>query len=555
MCIATVRVRLVAIGTAACVSLGILVGHSSGAAPDGPPDRASEAGEVLYNGIVLPKTWPPRMEQLPHEPVTPPYLVSPPEVIPIDVGRQLFVDDFLVEETTLKRTFHRATYYEKNPVLSPDRPWETATQPNPCAMVFSDGVWYDPADGRFKMWYMAGYVAATCYANSQDGIRWEKPELDVVPGTNLVQQGWRDSSTVWLDHQTKDPAERFKFAYYTNRGLALCTSPDGVHFSDPVRSGPTGDRTTFFYNPFRNRWIYGIRAGASGFGRIRLYWEAEDFLDDADWKSGEPVLWVGADNADPKRDDLGTPAQLYNLDCVAYESLMLGLFTIWRGQPGDRAKPNEVCLGFSRDGFHWHRPERRAFIPVSENHGDWNWANVQSAGGGCLVVGEKLYFYLSARAGVPGTRSSGVCSTGLAMLRRDGFASMDADQEEGTLTTRPVRFQGTHLFVNADAARGELRAEALDAEGTPIAPFTRENCVPLKADSTIAAICFSGAEDLSKLAGRTVRLRFYLKGGSLYAFWLSPDPSGASHGYVAAGGPGFDGPVDTVGVKALGSQP
>jgi len=555
MCTATFRVRVAVLTAVVCVLLGMLVGRGFAAAPGRPAGAAESAAEVLYNGIVLPKTWPPRMEQLPREPVTPPYLESPPEVIPIDVGRQLFVDDFLVEETTLKRTFHLATYYEDNPVLKPDRPWETATQPNPTAMVFSDGVWYDPADKLYKMWYMAGYVAATAYATSPDGIHWEKPELDVEPGTNLIQKGWRDSSTVWLDHLAKDPAERFKFAYYANRGLALCTSADGVHFSEPVRSGPTGDRTTFFYNPFRARWIYGIRAGASGFGRIRLYWEAEDFLGDADWKSGEPVLWVGADNADLKRDDLGTPPQLYNLDCVAYESLMLGLFTIWRGQPRDRAKPNEVCLGFSRDGFHWDRPDRRAFIPVSEKHGDWNWGNVQSAGGCCLVVGDKLYFYVSARAGVPGTRSSGVCSTGLATLRRDGFASMNAGQAEGTLTTRPVRFQGTHLFANADAAGGELRAEVLDADGATIAPFTRDNCIPLTADSTIAELRFNGADDLSKLAGRPVRLRFYLKGASLYAFWLSPAPTGASHGYVAAGGPGYAGPVDTVGVKALSTRP
>ena len=34
-----------------------------------------------------------------------PYLVHPPEIIPIDVGRRLFMDDFLIEETTLERTF------------------------------------------------------------------------------------------------------------------------------------------------------------------------------------------------------------------------------------------------------------------------------------------------------------------------------------------------------------------------------------------------------------------------------------------------------------------
>ena len=510
----------------------------------------STHGEVLYNGIVSPEAWPPRMDQLPRDPVTPPYLESPPEVIPIDVGRQLLVDEFLIDQTTLERTFHAATYYPESPVLVPDQPWETKTQPSPCAMVFSDGVWYDPQDKLFKMWYMGGYVAGTCYATSKDGIHWEKPKLDVFPETNLVQEGRRDSGTVWLDHGAGDPQSRFKMGYYTSGGLELCTSPDGIHWTEPIRSGPTGDRTTFFYNPFRKRWIFGVRAGADGFGRIRRYWEAVDFVEDAHWKSGEPVLWVGADSADPARDDLKTRPQLYNLDCVAYESLLLGLFSIWRGQPADRAKPNEVCVGFSRDGFHWHRPDRQALVPVSERHGDWNWGNVQSAGGCCLVVGDKLYFYVSGRAGIPGSRSSGVCTTGLATLRRDGFVSYDAEQGPGTLTTRPVRFQGQHLFVNADVDEGELRAEILDALGRVIAPFDRENSIPVREDSTLAELRWQGAESLAPLAGKPVRLRFYLTRGSFYAFWVSPDRSGASHGYVAAGGPGFAGPIDTVGRAA-----
>jgi hypothetical protein len=96
-----------------------------------------------------------------------------------------------------------------------------------------------------------------------------------------------------------------------------------------------------------------------------------------------------------------------------------------------------------------------------------------------------------------------------------------------------------------------LRAEILDLEGDPIAPFTREKCVPLKGDSTLAPVRWEGAEDLGQLAGKPVRFRFYLTQGSLYSFWVSPDASGASHGYVAAGGPGYEGPVDTVGQKAL----
>ena len=53
-------------------------------------------GELMFNGICLPSPWPPRIN-LTHKVTTPPYLTAPPAVIDITVGRQLFVDDFLVD--------------------------------------------------------------------------------------------------------------------------------------------------------------------------------------------------------------------------------------------------------------------------------------------------------------------------------------------------------------------------------------------------------------------------------------------------------------------------
>lgn len=41
-------------------------------------------------------------------------------MIPIDVGRQLFVDDFLIEKTDLKRKFHQPVKYRNNPILKPE---------------------------------------------------------------------------------------------------------------------------------------------------------------------------------------------------------------------------------------------------------------------------------------------------------------------------------------------------------------------------------------------------------------------------------------------------
>src|SRR5205809_294121 len=88
---------------------------------------SASAGEVLYNGIVLPDQWPPvrpSEEFKNREPQPVPYLKEPPAIIPVDLGRQLFVDDFLIESTTLHREFHLAEMHPGNPVLKPDAPTE-----------------------------------------------------------------------------------------------------------------------------------------------------------------------------------------------------------------------------------------------------------------------------------------------------------------------------------------------------------------------------------------------------------------------------------------------
>jgi hypothetical protein len=549
-----------------------LRGAAAGAilAPLGAGIASSQAPSrgVLYNGIALGSPWPPRLKYPNDHPVTPAYLIEPPAVIPIDVGRQLFVDDFLIDRTSLARTYHHAEYHSANPVLRPEKPWElsdpvaerTERRPNPAAMVFSDGVFFDPEDRLFKMWYMGGYGATTCLATSQDGVSWTRPVLDVVAGTNIVVNGNRDSSTVWLDHTATDRSSRFKMSVWYEHALTLSESADGVHWREVGRTGPTGDRSTFFYNPFRNVWVFSLRsdfnAQGSISGRYRKYWEAAKFRDAIGWSGVDPVAWVKADTADFARPGAQSPAELYTLDAAGYESVLIGLFSVWRGESEIREKINEVTIGFSRDGFHWHRPDRTAFAPVSEREGSWNWSNVQSAGGGCVIVGDRLHFYVSGRQGVPGTALPGICSTGLATLRRDGFASMDWLPEDtrvrrrvddpsgaGVLITRPIRFSGGHLFVNADLDGGELRIEVLDQSGRTISAFSREACVPITGNATRMAVTWRQAA-LASIAGQTVRLRFVMTRGRLYSFWVSKWPTGESGGYVAGGGPGFAGLAD-----------
>src|SRR5262249_59626086 len=90
---------------------------------------------------------------------------------------------------------------------------------------------------------------------------------------------------------------------------------------------------------------------------------------------------------------------------------------------------------------------------------------------------------------------------------------------------------------NLDAPDGELSMEVLDEKETPIEGFRREECVAVRGDRASQGVSWKKATDLERLAGKPVRFRFHLRQGGLYAFWVSPEKRGASHGYVAAGGP------------------
>ena len=131
-------------------------------------------------------------------------------------------------------------------------------------------------------------------------------------------------------------------------------------------------------------------------------------------------------------------------------------------------------------------------------------------------------------------------SIGVATLRRDGFAGMVADGK-GELLTKPLVFDGGHLFVNAECRFGSLAAEVVGDDGQPVKGFTRADCATFaRGDSTKAELVFAGGS-LSALAGKPVRLRFFLHCGTLYSFWVSPSPKGESRGYVAGGGPAYPG--------------
>ena len=518
--------------------------------------------EKLYNGIIISDQCPLQDVNLERDqPQKIPYLDNPPEVITIDVGRQLFVDEFIIDAglTNMARTYHKPAKYSNNPIMFPETAEEKNPNFPPVAISKCGGVWFDDKDQLFKMWYMAGYLGHMAYAYSTDGVHWKRPQLDVVPGTNLClpRKFHPDSGSVVIDYDTKDPSQRYKMLLrapdtpdHSHFPGLMMTSADGIHWSAPKKTGDMGDRSTMFYNTFRKKWVQSIRYSDSVSRRSRHYFEHDNYLKSGEWNAEDTIPWLRADCLDESGESF---PELYNFDSIPYESLMLGFFQILKGPPNHicdahgMPKLTELVLGYSRDGFHYSRPDRQSFIGARREPGSWEYGYIESSAGMCLVVGDELWFYYSAYAGDPkrincdwtqaGTYANG--AVGLAKLRRDGFVSMSARFESAHLHTRPVLFSGSHFFVNVNTAGSELKVVVVGPDNKSMKGFDIDDCIGYSGNSTCTEIRWKDA-DLASLAGQPVRFLFIMDRGEIYSFWVSQSSKGESRGFVAAGGPGYN---------------
>lgn len=66
----------------------------------------------------------------------------------------MIVDDWLIRETTLKRTFHQAAVFNA-PVLKTEMQLETLRGTAEGAVMFDSGAWFEAKDRLFKMWRAA----------------------------------------------------------------------------------------------------------------------------------------------------------------------------------------------------------------------------------------------------------------------------------------------------------------------------------------------------------------------------------------------------------------
>jgi len=435
--------------------------------------------------------------------------------ITVGTDRQLFLDDAVIDQMddTVARRFHRARKYPGNPVIRKTHPKDVEG----LGPVFWGSVIYDREEKLFKAWYQgltfnAPEIFNHLYATSEDGILWTKPTLDIVGADNRYSPpGYKvGHAGMWLtlrkDPAETDPAKRYK-GFIQHDAYWYVTSPDGLNWKgEGVAAAYTDDTTTCVRHAERGEYVKIGRFCPDGHNlALRLIMTCVSSTPLIDGNSPWRLVML------PDEKDLaGDPdLQFYYMPCFAYGNIYVGLLGIYHAGPESGISEPELVM--SRDGLNWRRVNQGTPFIERGAPGAWDAGTGGAPGAGPIEVGDELWFYYGRYDGGHhgGYTKGGI---GLAKLRRDGFVSLAASEEGGSVLTKPFTLAGDSVEINA-AAKGGLTVQVLDRSGKVVAEgqsFTGDDCH--------RRVKWKKGADLSAWKGEEVAIRFLLRDAELYAF-------------------------------------
>ena len=486
----------------------------------------------------------------------------------------LFLDDHhVLYRAGTQRVFHPPVRHAANPLVAVTEPWETALAWN--------SIYRNPETGRYQLWYQSyigddlkdrRYGCVVCYAESDDGIHFTKPGLDLFPfedcaQTNIVLLGsgghsFRYCCSVLVDVDEPDSARRYRMAYFDwtetdtgqRPGLCVAFSPDGIgwtkHPEAPLLSiayGSSGDDvplttdrdrvwavplsmsdgTDVFFDPLRGVYVWygkmwidgpdGRMAWKHAMGRT----QSPDFLD---WST--PQLVCTPDDDDPPHAEFHTTPVFY------HEGVYICLNQILdRGVGGGVI---DVELMLSRDGYDWQRPFRNEFFLPRGATGTFEGGSIFTNATPVMLEEEMRFYYGGYSAGATsGDNSRHASGVGLATLPRDRFAGIAPQartdlstqrqpvQGVGQVTLEKISITALHaMTLNANAEAGSIRVELLDGAGRRVPGYTQQDASPIRGDSLRHGVSWRQRQ-VGDLAPGEYMVRLHLEGATVYALqWI-----------------------------------
>lgn len=435
---------------------------------------------------------------------------------------ELFVDDWLIEKLDgVELKLHNPTPREVSIVF--DKPWEGNA--SAYVTVFKD-------ENIYRMYYRGSHYDLekkqdlhefTCMAISEDGIKWEKPELGVYEfngskNNNIVWTGvGRHNFTPFKDTNPACTSEtKYKaLAGLGDEGLVAFCSSDGIHWKkmkeEPViTKGAFDSQNLAFWNPIFGCYMDFHRDFKDGVRQI-MTCTSTDFIN---WT--EPQ-WLNFGDAPIEHLYTNAVLPYYRAPHILIgfpkrfmESRKKMVDDPWYGV-------SDGVFMSSRDGLNWHR-WLEAFIRPGLQKERW-WQRNNMTAWGVLVTKSDI-------PGVPDElsiySSEAYCTNNNRLrrytLRIDGFVSINAPYIGGEMITKPLIFDGNELIINySTSAAGSIRVEIMDKDGNPIPGFTMAECPEIYGDEIEKVVEWNSGSDVGSLKGQIVKLRFALKDADLYS--------------------------------------
>jgi len=480
----------------------------------------------------------------------------------IDVGgrRELFVDDFLIQEMggEARLALHRPTRREI--VLRTDAPWEGNA--SGYQSVFKDGDLY-------RMYYRGGHYRHSgppaqalpphawvlCYAESDDGVNWRRPELGLFEfegstANNIILtpesvagiKGCPAHSAVFKDANPDCPDDaRYKAIVVGQpHGMYVLKSGDGLRFSlmtpEPiVTKGAFDSQNLVFWDPVREEYREyhrgfnkGVRDIMTAVSKDIRRFPAPEWLE----FPGAPPQHLYTNQIQPyyraPHIFMGFPMRYndrgWSEPMMALPQLDERLVRA-ASHPRYGTTVTDALFMTSRDGLVFKRWNEAFIRPGPQKKDSWVygdnfifWGMVETRSH-LVEAPNDLSLYV-----VEGYWRDVFTSVRRYTLRVDGFVSAYAPFSGGEIVTRPIVFDGGNLSLNLETSgAGSLQVEIQDPEGAPIDGYALDDCPEVFGDEIDYVVRWNErCGDVRPLAGRPVRLRFVLKDADLYAFQFKP---------------------------------
>jgi len=369
----------------------------------------------------------------------------------------------------------------------------------------------------------------TMYAESKDGIHWQRPKLGLVhfngnPENNILLD--YHGVSVLIDQEEPDPNKRYKAIGFMRRfhEIRVCYSSDGLHWTEPQHATDRVNEGALnvCYVPHLDCYVAGS---------IELSPDSHHTYVDADGDiQGKRVAvalrtdgknltkWRHKTFINPDKEDEPN-AQFYGMTPFNYgdNGIVFGFLHVFHvidsGAPAHDG-PIEAQLVYSRDGKTWHRLEdRQPIIPLGPD-GSFDGGMIMMTANGAFVKDDEVIAYYTACEGEHVKQNP--MTIARASWPIDRLVALEAGQNEAVLETKLLTAPKGSLIVNADPTGGYVTAEVLDAKGQVQPGFSSNKCLYMVDDALRFHLRWEG-KDLSQ-AAQPMRLRFKLKNAKLFSF-------------------------------------